>query len=332
MTITTTERVPGRLNAHLIKTCACDLGNRGLKILDRKNLPKIFPSYYLKLEDYDDLPRANSTSVVVVDGSDRYVLGSLAKSMKGTPIYQTSKTAMASRLVAAAIEPFEGSDLPIFVETLRLVLPDSRKAEQFGDLKALEGTTKNITRNGVDITFSIGKVEVIDECLPSFWYAKTSKLLNYPYATTGILDVGGGTVLARLITPDGQIIRKADVSLPGTYDLAREINAFLLPRIGSSTELGLLMDAIANSSFAIGATGISFKKEFLAASQKWVAGIRSQLKESWEPFKHDIGDVLITGGSAPLMQSLEVSSGGRFRVLPNSQFVQLKGMAIGGTE
>ena len=324
-TITTEKR-----NAHLIKTCVCDLGNRGLKMLDRKNLPKVFTSYYLKLEDYDDLPRANSTSVVVEDGSDRYVLGSLAKSMKGIPIYQTSKTAMAHLLVAAAIEPFEGSDLPIHIETLRLVLPDSRKTENFADLKALSGITKSITRNGIPITFSIGKVEIIDECLPSFWYARTAKLLNYPYATTGILDLGGGTVLGRLITPDGQIIRKADVSLPGTYDLAREINAFLLPKIGSSTELGLIMDAISDGSYTIGATGISFKKEFLTANQKWVAGIRSQLKESWEPFKHEIGDVLITGGSAPLAQSLEVSSSGRFRVLPNSQFVQLKGMAIGG--
>lgn len=323
---------PEKRNAHLIKVCVCDLGNRGLKILDRKNLPKKFPSYYLKLEDYDDLPRANSTSVIVVDGNDRYVLGSLARSMKGTPIYQTSKTAMAHLLVAAAIEPFEGSDLPIYVETLRLVLPDSRKTEQLLDLNALAGITKTITRNGVDITFSIGKVEVIDECLPSYWYAKHSNLLQYPYDTCGVLDLGGGTVLGRLITPDGQIIRKADVSLPGTYDLAREINAFLLPQVGASTELGLIMDGIADGKFTIGATGISFKKEFQAANTKWIAGIRSQLKESWEPFRDDIGDVLITGGSAPLAKELEVSSKGRFKVLNSSQYAQLKGMAIGAGE
>ena len=321
---------PQKLNAHLIKTLVCDLGNRGLKILDRKNNPKIFPSYYLKLEEYDDLPRPNSTSVIVEDGNDRYVLGSLAKAMKGTPIYQTSKTAMAHLLVAAAIEPFEGSDLPIYIETLRLVLPDSRKTENFAELRSLSGITKSIVRNGVDVTFSIGKVEIIDECLPSFWYAKKNQLLNHPHATTGILDMGGGTILGRLITTDGQIIRKGDVSIPGTYDLAREINAFLLPKIGSSTELGLLMDAIADGSFTIGATGISFRKEFTVANAKWVAGIRSQLKEAWEPFKNQIGDVLITGGSAPLAQALEVSSSGRFRILPNSQYVQLRGMALGG--
>ena len=321
---------PQKLNAHLIKTLVCDLGNRGLKILDRKNNPKFFPSYYLKLEDYDDLPRANSTSVIVEDGNDRYVLGSLAKSMKGLPVYQGNKCTLAHLLVAAAIEPFENSDLPIYIEEIRLVLPDSRKTENFADLKALAGVTKNIVRNGVPITFSIGKVEIIDETLPTYWFAKKNQLLNHPYATCGVLDLGGGTVLGRLITPDGQIIRKADVSVPGTYDLAREINAFLLPKIGSTTELGLIMDAIGDGSFTIGATGISFKKEFIAANQKWISGIRSQLKETWEPFKNEIGDVLIVGGSAPLAQALEVSSSGRFRILPNSQYVQLKGMAIGG--
>lgn len=317
-------------NAHLIKVCCGDFGNRDIKVLDRKGQPQIFPSYHLKLEDYDDLPKHNSTSVVVIDGNDRYVLGSLARSMKGLPTYQGSKTQLAHLLLAAAIEPFPDSDLPIYIETLRLVLPDSRKVEQFKDLTALAGITKTITRNGVPMTFEIGEVEIVDETLPSYWYAKKHNLLTFPYDICGVLDLGGGTVLGRLITNDGQIIRKADVSLPGTYNLAREINAFLIPTIGSSTELGLIMDAIANGSFTIGATGISFKKEFIAANTKWIAGIRSQLIESWEPFRDQIGDVIITGGSAPLAKSLEVSSKGRFKVLANARYAQLRGMAIGG--
>jgi hypothetical protein len=318
-------------NINLVKIQAIDAGNRHIKWLDRKNNPRRIPSYSLQLEDFQDTPKGNDESVVIEFEGDRFVLGKIAKTMKGVPTYQTEKTDpnLAKLLIMAAMEPVQGSVLPLHIEQLRICLPDSRNREQVNNLKSLTGT-KTIIRNGVEITYSIAAIEVWDECKGSYLYGKKANLYNYPNHVNGVLDIGGGTILAKLFSPDGEFIRGGDVRLDGTFELARAIASHLLPKLNYSPELPTIMDAIADKSLTLGATGISFKQEFGACKTKWVESVRARLKEAWQPYRSDIGEVLICGGSAPLFQSLEVSSSGRFKILPNHQFAGIHGMALGG--
>jgi hypothetical protein len=118
------------------------------------------------------------------------------------------------------------------------------------------------------------------------------------------------------------------VNLPGTYELASRINAALMPTTGQTQDLSLIMDAIANGSFVIGTSGISFAHCLEKCRDAWLEDIRAKLRVTWGKHFAEIGEVLIIGGSAPLASPIEESTKGRFCVAPNSQEISIRGMVL----
>lgn len=310
-----------------VKTLAIDAGNRFIKWVDRKGIIQSLPSYSIQLEDWQDTPKPSRNSVVLEFEDERWVIGQLAKELGGQPTFEGNKSALAKLLVLSAIAPIGDSTLPLFIEQLRIALPDSRYKADLENLKELE-SVRTVTRNGVNFTYSIRKVEAIDEGIGAYRYAVANDLYRFKSKPNGILDVGGGTTLVKLFSPSGTLMRKSDLSLPGTWALANDIAVALLPRIGYSPDLGLIMDGIADSHYLLGTTGINFGKEFETARTKWVAGLRNQINTRWRTELSTFGEVLIVGGSAPLLNEVEKKTGGRFKIAPDHKFISVKGMLL----
>jgi hypothetical protein len=153
-------------------------------------------------------------------------------------------------------------------------------------------------------------------------------MFKSPKSINGIVDLGGGTAIARLYSPSGSVMRELDLNVPGTYDLARRINAALMPTTGQTQDLSLIMDAIKDNSFVIGTSGISFAHLFEKCRSGWIEEIRAKLRVTWGHKFAEIGEVLIIGGSAPLAAPIEEATKGRFRVAPNPQEISIRGMVV----
>lgn len=323
-----TTTIPTRPQSlDIVKTLAVDAGNRFIKWVDHKGNIQSIPSYTIQLEDCQDTPKPSKNSVILEFEDERWVVGQLAKELGGQPTFEGNKTALAKLLVLSAIAPIGDSDLPLVVENLRLALPDSRHKDDIKNLKELENV-RTVIRNGVNFTYSIRKVEAIEEGVGSYRYAMANGLYRFLSRPNGIWDIGGGTSQLKLFTPTGVLMQKSTIILPGTFDLANEIAVALVPRLGYSPSLGLIMDGIADTHYLLGTTGLSFAKEFETARQKWVAGLRTQINNRWRSELATFGEVLIVGGSAPLFQEVEKSTQGRFKIAPDHKFMSVRGMLL----
>jgi hypothetical protein len=149
---------------------------------------------------------------------------------------------------------------------------------------------------------------------------------RYPQNPNGILDIGGGTAIARLFAPGGALLRDADIVLPGTSHLAQRLAAAILPKVGNTADAGMLMDAIASGNLCYGSTEIDFSREFVAVRDAWVSDIRAKLKANWAPYLPSLGELVVIGGSASLLQPMCEASKGRFKVAPKPQFFNLYGL------
>ena len=327
----TTTQILREQNLNILKLVVIDAGNRGVKTISPQGTISLMPSYSIKLDDWQDTPKPCKKSVVLEfeenGTTERYVIGQLAKEFGGQPTFEGDKSALARLMIMSAIAPIGDSRLPLVVEELRIALPDSRYKSDLANLKELE-SVRTVTRNGVNFTYTIRKVVPIDECVGAYRYAVANDLYRFKSRPNGILDVGGGTTLLKLFSSSGNLLREYDLSLPGTRELANNIAVALLPKIGKSPDLGLIMDGIADNHFLLGTTGINFAKEFESARAKWVAGLRAQINTRWAKGLSTFGEVLIVGGSAPLLKEVEKSTEGRFKIAPNHAFISVKGMAL----
>ncbi|MBE9182410.1 ParM/StbA family protein [Oculatella sp. LEGE 06141] len=302
---------------------ALDAGNRFIKWIDASGRIQCIPSYYKKVEDWEDA-EASETSIVIEHGGDRYTIGSDAQYQAGSATFEDDKCQLVKLLGLVAIEPKAGQN-QVIIEDLRIMLPDSRKADSVSHLKRLEGSI-TFKRNGVDVYTMVKRVSPIDETKPAYRYALANGLFRFPKKHLGVIDLGGGTGIARLYTPTGTIIRQADCILPGTFALAQRIAAALKPEMDYSPDLGLIMDAIEANEFTYGTTGKPFQAHFEKARQQWLDEIRNKVKTAWASYWSELAEVLIVGGSAPLAQRFEVMTNGRFKVAPNPQTIALRGM------
>ena len=310
-------------NVHIKPVLVVDPGNRFTKWLDGKSSRSI-PSYVKALADWEDGEPDSHSYIAIIEGN-RYAIGRLAQELGGKPAFEEGKADLAHLLVLPAIASSDGS--PSRIEHLVTPTPDSRNGAVIQQLKKLENTL-DFSINGVDQVVSIRQVKTIDECRGAYLLAKAQKLWKFPAHTNGVVDFGGGTAIARLFTPSGVLIREADVVLPGTYTLAQKLAAALLPVLGQTPDLGLLMDAIAESVYLYGTSGVNFTEQFRAVQQAWIAEIRNKLKLAWNQHMSNLGEVLIVGGSAPLLSPLCDASKGRFKIAPQPQFFSLYGLTL----
>lgn len=332
MTATLTEHVAKETgNGFKRPIVALDAGNRTTQWIDPKGNIRTIPSFVKILESWEDAePCENSVLVELFDkhghSETRFIIGAEAQSLKGKPAFEFDKVELAKYLMFAALEPKVGQNT-LIIEYLRVALPDSRHTENVKRLGELANTYE-FTRNGERVYSTIRKVQPIDETKPAYRYALANGLFKASKALNGILDLGGGTSIARLYSPSGSVIRELDVNIPGTFDLARRINAALMSTTGQTQDLSLIMDAIASKNFTIGTSGISFDTCFEKCRDAWLEDIRAKLRITWGKCFSEVGEVLIIGGSAPLAAPIEISTKGRFRIAPNSQEISIKGMVL----
>jgi Actin like proteins N terminal domain len=243
---------PTPLTAQTRLTQVVDPGNRFTKWLEGK-APRSIPSYIKQLADWEDGEPDSHSYIATLDGK-RYAIGRLAQELGGKPAFEEGKADLAHLLVLPAIA---SNGCPLRIENLVIPTPDIRNRAVIQQLKKLENTL-DFTLNGVDQVISIRQVRTVDECRGAYLLAKAQKLWKFPAHTNGVVDFGGGTAIARLFTPSGVLIREADVVLPGTYALAQKLAAALLPVLGQTPDLGLLMDAIAEGVYLYGTSGVNF--------------------------------------------------------------------------
>src|SRR4028118_1963053 len=298
---------------------AVDPGNRFTKWVDCQTVRSI-PSYVKELADWEEGGH-DAQSFEIGFSDRRYLVGRLAQLMKGTPAFESGKADLAYLLVLPAL----ASDSPQRIERLVIPTPDSRNLATIAKLKELE-TTIEFSLNGHDCLTTVRSVVAVDECRGAFDLALGRGMWRYPQNPNGILDIGGGTAIARLFAPGGALLRDADIVLPGTAHLAQRLAAAILPKVGNTADAGMLMDAIASGDYRYGNTDIDFSREFASVRDSWVNDIRSKLKANWAKYLPSLGELVVIGGSASLLQPMCEASKGRFKVAPRPQFFNLYGL------
>lgn len=298
---------------------AVDPGNRFTKWIDGSVLRSI-PSYVKELADWEEAGTDTQSYEIEFDGK-RYLVGRLAQMMGGRPAFEDGKTELAHLLILPAI----AADSPQRIEKLVIPTPDSRNQQAIAKLKELE-TTIEFTVNGCECLTTIRKVSPIDECRGAYDLALHRNIWLYPQNPNGIIDVGGGTAIARLFAPGGGLLRDADIVLPGTAYLAQRLAAAILPKVGSTADAGMIMDAIATGTYRYGSTDIDFSREFVAVRDAWTADIRAKLKANWAKYLPALGELLVIGGSANLLEPMCAASKGRFKIAPKPQYFNLFGL------
>jgi hypothetical protein len=310
---------------------AGDFGNRTTQWIDYKNIVRTIPSCIKLLEDWEEAePDSGSVLIEILDNSgeikERFIIGEEAQRQKGVSAFTGNKCSMASRLVYAALEPLPGSNTVIF-DRLRVALPDARNVENVALLKSL-ADTYFFRRNGETVHASVREVECVDETRSAYKYALANSLFKSAAQINGILDLGGGTGIGRLYSPSGNLMRGADVIVPGTFHLAKKVDAALMPTTNQSQDLSRVMDAIADGCYKVGVSGANFAHLFEKCRDAWLEEIRATLRTAWSQYFNEVGEVLIIGGSAPLAKPIEEATKGHFKVAPDSQTLSIKGMVL----
>ena len=298
---------------------AVDPGNRFTKWVDCQTVRSI-PSYVKELSDWEE--GGSDANIYEIEFSGRrYLVGRLAQLMGGAPAFESGKADLAHLLILPAL----AADSPQRIERLVIPTPDSRNQATIAKLKELE-TTIEFSVNGHECLSTIRSVIAVDECRGAYELALGRGMWRYPQNPNGIIDVGGGTAITRLFALGGALLRDADIVLPGTSHLAQRLAAAILPKVGNTADAGMLMDAIASNDFRYGFTDIDFSREFVSVRDAWTADIRAKLKANWAKYLPSLGELLIIGGSANLLQPMCEVSKGRFKVAPKPQFFNLYGL------
>jgi len=298
---------------------AIDPGNRFTKWINGGQLHSI-PSYVKELADWEEGGNDAQSYEIEFSGK-RYLVGRLAQLMGGRPAFEDGKAELAHLLVLPALV----SDSPQRIEKLVIPTPDSRNQQAIAKLKELE-TTIEFSINGQDCLTTVRQVIATDECRGAYDLALGRSMWHYPQNPNGIIDVGGGTAIARLFAPGGGLLRDADIVLPGTAYLAQRCSAAILPKVGNTADAGMIMDSIATGNYRYGSTDIDFSREFIAVRDAWTADIRSKLKANWAKYLPALGELLVIGGSAGLLEPMCAASKGRFKIAPKPQFFNLYGL------
>jgi len=317
-----------KTNTEFVPEVCVDAGNRAIKWAKSNGTTYCIPSFIKQIKSFESIPtKLDSQSILIQRGSTAHIIGKSAR-INGTPVYQASKTKLASLLVLTAIEPIKGSSVPLRVGKLKVCLPDTREAAAVADLQGLVGEQEFI-RNGQSIKLIVDEVAIIEEGQGEFAYCQTHGMFDYPQRLNGVLSLGGGDVLGRLFDTEGNVLRDADIRLPGTYNLANAIASYLAVELGTSPDLSLIMDGIADNSFFYGMTGINFNAAYSECRLSWLTSIKAKIKEKWGAYASDLGQIVVTGGSAPLVSELYSGNpNARYKESPNPQFIGVLGMQL----
>lgn len=244
----------------------------------------------------------------------------------------SDKAELAVRFATVAFCPDKSGATAIEIDSLHTSLPVNG---EFDDLlvqrvkEALVG--KHVfLRNGKKMEVTVQNVNVSPEGYGSYLAVANHHPELLPQGLyTGVLDLGGKTANLVLVDPDGQYIPDATYSFEtgGTYKLALTIeNEYRLKHSERGTlDLNLFMDAIANGSLIYGAKH-SFASEFEEKLPTWFDAILGEMESRWANHLGQIGRILVTGGSAALVERFIDKSDGVLAIVPDHQVASCQGL------
>ncbi|MEH2400205.1 ParM/StbA family protein [Nostoc sp.] len=309
-----------------------DGGNRFIKWLDEANKLRCIPSCVKELTEYQwkRLKYDPQSVFIEIDGR-RFVIGKLAQELGGEPTFQKSKCELAEILVLVAIKPNPSFNNYVRVERLAIALPNSLNDDDVAAVRRIANhpLTREFVRNGHEITYTVCHVEPIDETYPAFLYAQKQGFYQFPTAKNAVWDIGGGTSIARIYTPNGTLIHDAEVILPGTKQLAQQIASELkeVYNLDYSPGLPEIMDAIERRDYLYGIDSLDFWEIYDRSTSSWVEAARSEIRSKWTSHMPQLGHVLVIGGSAELARPICEATGDRFFIPEQPQFFNLIAMA-----
>jgi hypothetical protein len=308
-----------------------DGGNRFIKWLDPDNKLRCIPSCVKELSQsqWKRLKYDYQSVFLEVDGK-RFVIGKLAQELGGEPTFQKDKCELAEILVLVAMKPSSGFN-HLRVEKLCIALPNSLNSDDVAAVRRIANhpLTREFVRNGHEISYTVADVEPIDETYPAFLYAQKQGFYQFPEAKNAVWDIGGGTSIARLYTPNGTLIHEAEVILPGTKQLAQQIAAELKEAYNLDYSPGLpeIMDAIERQDYLYGIDSLDFWEIYDHSASHWVEAARSEIRSKWDSHTPQLGHVLVVGGSAELARPICEATGDRFFIPDQPQFFNIIAMA-----
>lgn len=306
-----------------IERISFDLGNRFNAITDGTTLLN-WPSYCASLSSRQDLDYTThdfktGQSYRVDLGASAFKVGAIAGQLGGKPTFGGDKWLKAQPFLFAGLAGL-GISTQAHLKELRCTVPDDQDIAQCTPFKRLAGQTWNFKVNGRDYAVRIDHVKIAAEGKFAWYRAIKEGLYQYPTYLNAVLDLGGGTAIARLFAPNGTIARDYELVLDGgTSQLAAQIAA----EVGLLGCEGQILDAIADGTFAVHAVG--FKATYDALLPQWVDGIRSDINTRWKAIQNQYAQILVIGGSAPLFAPF-VAQNPRYIVAPNPQYFALEGM------
>ncbi|MEO1145576.1 MAG: hypothetical protein AAFY26_08260 [Cyanobacteria bacterium J06638_22] len=311
----------------VIDRISFDLGNRVNALTDGDKIVH-FPSYSDRLSAKQDLDFGlpdfvERRSFRVDIGAQSFKVGAIAGLLTAKPTFSGDKWAKAKEFLFAGLAAL-GIEENAHIKELRCSVPDDQDLAQRTPFELLANTAHQFKINGHEYTVQIDAVQIAAEGKFAWLQACRDGLLMYPQYLNGVLDLGGGTAIARLIAPDGTIARDFEKVLQGgTSQLAAQIAA----ECSLTGVEGQIMDAIADGTFCVHA--INFKNIYDALLPEWVEGIRAEMNKAWKPIQDQYAQILIVGGSAPIFAPF-VDGNPRYVVAPNPQFYGLEAMQSNG--
>lgn len=262
-----------------------------------------FPSYAVEpgVKQYFDFDKPHfkdGQSFVIEYGSIRYSVGQKARLLCGDRAYDVGKWNLAKPFFLAALSALTDA-ANIYIEELVAAVPDPSDDEQVRNFRALaEGLGQSYRANGVDRAVKVGSVRIEHECHYAYAKAVQDGLLIWPGMSNGVIDLGGGTSIYRLIDSDGDIDdARSGVINGGTAELASDIAEQCF---ADRDRANLVMDAISDGSFEV--RGDNFKHVYDELFPKWIQKIHRKIQGKWNPVISQIAQILIIGGSAPLVR------------------------------
>jgi hypothetical protein len=306
-----------------IERISFDLGNRFNAITDGQKMVN-FPSYCASLSSRQDLDFAGADfqarqSFRIDIGAMALKVGEIAGHLGGKPTFGGDKWLKVQPFLFAGLAALDIQRQTIIKE-LRCTVPDDQDVAQCTPFKRLTEQAWNFKVNGNEYTVHIERVKIAAEGKFAWYRALKDGLYQYPSYLNAVLDLGGGTAIARLFAPNGTIARDYELVLDGG-------TSALAARIASEVGLlgceGQILDAISDGSFAVHA--VNFRASYDALLPQWVEDIRSDINTRWKSIQNQYAQILVVGGSAPLFAPF-VAENPRYIVAPNPQFYALEGM------
>ena len=282
---------------------AIDLGNFELKFKTPSTQPKAIRSARMRLTAgmRTRLMADGANPIVEVNGVTWHLGYRAFEYPQQQLTVEEQKTDNLLLHVLACIRPPEAE----FEVNLVISHPTPEFAQDL--IKSTLLGSHSYSYNGRSAIAHITNVEVVEESVGTFHYLKAFYPHLLPIGDTLVIDVGGGTVLTKVLDAQGNILDRQDFERMGAYYLANRLSkdGRLYQAVGTQPDIGLILNGIAEGTHQYGKatkraiTWSHYLDEYLA---DWGRSILTKCQSAYQSKMADIGAFVFTGGSSLLLK------------------------------